>query len=123
MKKRKQNTLRVVLTLAHKFEKRNIDLFVPFKNRKKTAEQRWTVLTIRSRLVEIHIFTGVFETNNPVAMKIIIIIHKHNDDVSNYKLYALGYRPTIALARNEEIIAKKKFIYVQCTTYINSEIY
>lgn len=35
MKKRKQNTLRVVLTLAHKFEKRNIDLFVPFKNRKK----------------------------------------------------------------------------------------
>lgn len=56
-------------------------------------------------------------------MKIIIIIHKHNDDVSNYKLYALGYRPTIALARNEETIAKKKFIYVQCTTYINSEIY
>lgn len=56
-------------------------------------------------------------------MKIIIIIHKHNDDVSNYKLYALGYRPTIPLARNEETIAKKKFIYVQCTTYINSEIY
>lgn len=69
-------------------------------------------MTIRSRLAEIHIFTGVFETNNPVAMKIIIIIHKHNDDVSNYKLYALGYRPTIALTRKEETIAKKKLIYV-----------
>lgn len=45
MKKRKQNTLRVVLTLAHKFEKRNIDLFVPFENRKKkqlnNGEQYW----------------------------------------------------------------------------------
>lgn len=44
MKNRKQNTLRVVLTLVHKFVKRNIDLFVPVENKNKqlnNGEQYW----------------------------------------------------------------------------------